>query len=136
VISTVGVWIGLLIAQVTSWQFMDSFLAFIVSAIILKMGIGLVLRSTKRLMDHSCPDEEQVIEEVLSKYQTKVIEFHDLKTRKQGSRILAEVHLTVEDSMSVRKAHDIIDEIENELEKISPNIVLTIHIDPESEMRL
>ncbi|MBN2228925.1 MAG: cation transporter [Candidatus Thorarchaeota archaeon] len=134
VISTAGVWVGLIIVQLTGWQVMDALLAFLVATLIARMGVGLVIRSLRRLMDQSCEEEENTIKNVLGRYNDIIIEYHDLKTRRQGNYVLAEVHLTVEDSMSVRKAHDIIDLLEEDLRKESKFIELTVHIDPETEL--
>lgn len=134
VISTAGVWIGLIIIQITGWQFIDSLLAFIVAALIIQMGIQLILKSLNRLMDHTAVDAEENIISVLEFHSSRFIEFHDLKTRKQGNLVLGEVHLTVHDSMSVREAHDFIDRIEEDLIKKDNNIQLTFHIDPETEL--
>jgi len=134
VISTVGVWIGLFIVQITGWQIMDALLAFAVAALIARMGVGLIARALRRLMDQSCVEEEELIISILKKQTPTIIEFHDLKTRRQGNDVLAEIHLTVSDSMSVRMAHDIIDRFENGLKKEAPHIILTVHIDPETEL--
>jgi cation diffusion facilitator family transporter len=134
VISTVGVWIGLFIVQITGWQIMDALLAFAVAALIARMGVGLIARALRRLMDQSCVEEEELIISILKTQNPTVIEFHDLKTRRQGNDVLAEIHLTVSDSMSVRMAHDIIDRFENDLKNEAPHIILTVHIDPETEL--
>ena len=134
VISTVGIWIGLVIVQVTGWYIMDALLAFVVALLITRMGIGLIVHSLRRLMDHSCKEEEATILAVLEGHKSDFIEYHDLKTRRQGNLVLAEIHLTVHDSMSVRKAHDIIDQIEEDTLKDAAHIRLTIHIDPETEL--
>jgi cation diffusion facilitator family transporter len=134
VISTVGIWIGLVIVQVTGWQIMDALLAFVVAILIARMGIGLILRSLQRLMDESCVEEEEAILSVLEDHKSSIIEFHDLKTRRQGNVVLAEIHLTVQDTMSVRMAHDIIDQIEEDLKRDADHIKLTVHIDPETEL--
>jgi len=135
VISTVGIWFGLVIVQVTGWQVMDALLAFVVAILIARMGIGLILRSLQRLMDQSCVEEEAAILSVLEEHKSRFIEFHDLRTRRQGNVVLAEIHLTVQDTMSVRKAHDIIDQIEEALKKDAEHITLTVHIDPETELQ-
>ena len=134
VISTLGVWIGLVILQITGWQFMDPLLAFIVAALIIRMGIGLAMKSLNRLMDQSVAEAEETIQAILKKHSSSFIEFHDLKTRRQGNLVLGEVHLTVRDSMSVRKAHDIIDQIEADLNENDSHIEITVHIDPETEL--
>ncbi|MCK5389565.1 MAG: cation transporter [Candidatus Thorarchaeota archaeon] len=135
VISTVGIWIGLVIIQVTGWQIMDALLAFVVAILIARMGIGLTLSSLHRLMDQSCVEEEAAILSVLEEHKSRYIEFHDLKTRRQGNVVLAEIHLTVQDSMSVRMSHDIIDQIEEVLKRDADHIRLTVHIDPETELQ-
>jgi len=135
VVSTLGIWIGLIIVQVTGWYIVDSLLAFAVAILITRMGLGLILRSLRRLMDHSCIEEEKTILSVLEEHQSDFIEFHDLKSRRQGNLVLAEIHLTVQDSMSVRMAHDIIDKIEETLNEEASHIRLTVHIDPETELK-
>ena len=130
VISTVGVWIGLFIAQLTGWSFLDSILAFVVAALIIKMGLGLVLSSSNRLMDQSCVDEENKIMEVLGRHTFQFIDFHNLKTRRHSNQVFAELHLSVDGSLSVKEAHDLTDHLEEELRMEQPNVNLTIHVEP------
>lgn len=130
VISTVGVWIGLFIAQLTGWSFLDSILAFVVAALIIRMGLGLVLSSSNRLMDQSCIEEENKIMEVLGRHTFQFIDFHDLKTRRHANQVFAELHLSVDGSLSVKEAHDLTDHLEEELRMEQPNVNLTIHVEP------
>jgi cation diffusion facilitator family transporter len=130
VISTVGVWIGLIVAQLTGWSFLDSILAFVVAALIVRMGAGLVLKSSNRLMDQSCIAEEKKIKEILGRHAFQFIDFHDLKTRRHGNQVFAELHLSVDGSLSVKEAHDLTDHLEEELKEEQPNIHLTIHVEP------
>lgn len=130
VVSSVGIWIGLLIVQLTGWRFIDSILAFVVAALIAKMGIGLILKSSQPLMDRSCEEEEKKIREVLDRHKFRFIDFHDLKTRRNGNQVFCELHLSVDESLSVKEAHDLTDHLENELKDELPNANLTIHIEP------
>lgn len=130
VISTVGVWIGLFVAQLTGWDFLDSVLAFAVAALIVRMGVKLVLKSSNRLMDQSCIAEEKKIMEILGRHSFQFIDFHDLKTRRHGNQVFAELHLSVDGCLSVKEAHDLTDHLEEELKEEHPNIKLTIHVEP------
>ena len=130
VISTVGVWIGLFVAQLTGWDFLDSILAFVVAALIVRMGVGLVLKSSNRLMDQSCIAEEAKIIEILGRHSFQFIDFHNLKTRRHGNQVFAELHLSVDGSLSVKEAHDLTDHLEEELKEEQPNVNLTIHVEP------
>jgi len=130
VISTVGVWIGLFVAQLTGWGFLDSILAFVVAALVVRMGVGLVLKSSNRLMDQSCREEEEKIIEVLDRHTFQFIDFHNLKTRRHGNQVFAELHLSVDGSLSVKEAHDLTDHLEEELKEEQPNVNMTIHVEP------
>lgn len=134
VLSTSGVWVGLIIVQITGWLIIDSLIAFGIAAIIIRMGLGLVYHSFQHLMDRACDEEEDMIKRILHEHKSMFIDFHDLRTRRQGSKVLADLHLTMKDSMSVRAAHDIIDHLEQELRVAAPYIELTVHVDPESEL--
>jgi cation diffusion facilitator family transporter len=131
VISSAGVWVGLFVVQVTGWRFIDSLLAFAVAALIIRMGAGLVLTSCQTLMDQSCAKEEEKIQEVLLRHKFRFIEFHDVKTRRHGTTVFAELHLSVVGSLSVKEAHDLTDHLEAELNEELPNVTLTIHVEPE-----
>jgi cation diffusion facilitator family transporter len=130
VISTVGVWIGLFVAQLTGWSFLDSVLAFFVAALVIRVGVGLVLKSSNRLMDQSCVEEEKKIIEVLGRHTFHFIDFHNLKTRRHGNQVFAELHLSVDGSLSVKEAHDLTDHLAEELKEEQPNVNLTIHVEP------
>jgi cation diffusion facilitator family transporter len=130
VISTVGVWVGLIVAQLTGWTFLDSVLAFVVSALVVRVGLQLVLSSSNRLMDQSCTEEEKQIIDVLNRHAYTFIDFHNLKTRRHGNQVFAELHLSVDGSLSVKEAHDLTDHLADELKEEQPNVKLTIHVEP------
>lgn len=130
VISSAGVWIGLFVVQLTGWNFMDSILAFVVAALIAKMGIGLILKSSHHLMDRSCKEEEEKMKEILARHRFRFIDFHNVRTRRHGNQIFAELHLSVAGSLSVKEAHDLTDHLEEEIKEELPSMNLIIHIEP------
>jgi len=133
VISSLVVWIGLFVAQISGWEFVDSILAFLVAVLIIRIGVGLCIKSSNRLMDQSCKEEEKKIMDVLQRHTFNFIDFHDLKTRRYGNQIFAELHLSVHGSLSVKEAHDLTDHLEEELIKDQPTIHLMIHVEPALE---
>jgi len=130
VISSSAVWVGLFIVQLTGWSFVDPIIAFLVAALICKMGLSLALKSCQHLMDRACKEEEAKIREVLLRHRYRFIDFHDMKTRRNGNLILAELHLSVDGSLSVNESHDLTDHLEDELKSELPNACLTIHVEP------
>jgi cation diffusion facilitator family transporter len=133
VISTVGIWIGLFIVGLTGWSWVDAALAFVVAVLIARMGLGLVAKSCGRLMDKSCKEEEKKIREVLLRHHFRFIDFHDMKTRRNGDQVFCELHLSVDGTLSVQDAHDLTDHLENELKQELPNANLTIHVEPSKQ---
>jgi cation diffusion facilitator family transporter len=130
VISSVAVWIGLIVVQVTSWSSVDAILAFAVAALVGRMGVSLMIKSSQRLMDKACKEEEAKIREVLLRHKFRFIDFHDMKTRRNGNLVFAELHLSVDGSLSVNEAHELTDHLEDELKGELPNANLTIHVEP------
>jgi cation diffusion facilitator family transporter len=129
VVSSAGVWIGLFFAQLTGWSYLDSVLAFIVAALIARMGAALVVKSSQNLMEQSCDEEEVKIKEVFIRHSSRFLDFHDLKTRRNGNLVLAELHLVVDSTISVKDAHHLTDHLEEDLQKELPNVNVTIHIE-------
>ena len=68
--------------------------------------------------------------EVLLRHKSQFIDFHNLRTRRHGNQIFAEMHVTVDSSLSVKEAHDLTDHLQEELRKELSTIRLTIHIEP------
>lgn len=135
VISSAGIWVGLFVVQFTGWAFLDSILAFVVSILIARMGIGLVLKSSSHLMDESYDDGKEKIRQVLLRHKSQYINVHNLKTRLHGNLIFAEMHLTVDNSLSVKDAHHLTDHLEEDLKKDLPNLHITIHIEPKKQRK-
>ena len=130
VISSAGVWIGLFIVQLTGWNSVDSILAFLVAALIGRMGIGLILKSSHHLMDRSCKDEEEKMKEILARHRFRFIDFHNVKTRRHGNQVFAQLHLSVDGSLSVKDAHDLTDHLQEEIKEELPSMNLIIHVEP------
>jgi cation diffusion facilitator family transporter len=132
VISSVGVVIGLFVASITGIFIIDPLIALIVAILLVKMGIDVFRRTSKDLMDSNCAEEEKTIIAVLEKTQG-YLEYHGLKTRRSGEKVFMEVHLCVDGEVTVKKAHELTERIEKELELTVPGILSTIHIEDQTQ---
>lgn len=130
VISSGVVVIGLFIGQMLNIPVLDPLMALAVSVIVIKMGGEMVYKASHGLMDESCPETEKEIRAVMDRHQHRFIDYHDLKTRKSGDIVYAELHLSVDGQMSVQEAHDFTDHLEEDLANEVPNVEITIHIEP------
>ena len=85
----------------------------------------------EQLMDHEWPDEKKArFLEVVARHP-ELKGLHDLRTRTAGNRDFVQFHVSVDPEMTVRAAHDVMDEIEDKLMAEFPGIEILIHPDPE-----
>jgi cation diffusion facilitator family transporter len=131
VMSSVGVVIGLFIANITGWYILDPLIALLVAILLIKMGIDVFRKTSRDLMDSSCEEEEMKIKEVLDK-KGGFLEYHELKTRRSGSTVFMEVHICMNGEVTLTRAHDLTVEIERELEVAIPGIITNIHIEDQA----
>mgnify|MGYP001772602199 FL=1 len=133
VMSSVAIWIGLGIVHFTGFTFVDPLLAIGVAALIMKIGLELVIKSSNYLLDPVSREADMKIREILERHGRLFSGYHELKTRRSGNQIFSELHLVLNDTMTVKEAHDIADLIEQEVKQELPHVTLTIHVEPESE---
>lgn len=116
------------------WKVLDPVAAVIVSVFILKVAYEISLGSFKELMEESLDDEtEECIIKIIKSVEG-VIDPHDLKTRRIGNNIAIDIHIRVKNCSTIVEAHDINDEIENQLKlKYGQNTIISIHTEPENE---
>lgn len=134
VISSIGVFFGLVLVALTGWIVLDPLLAVIVAVNILWSGWRVIRDSVGGLMDHAVSaDVESEIRAIISAEATGAIEVHDLRTRNAGRVIFIEFHLVVPGSMTVAAGHVICDRIEAALNKAIEGSEVLIHVEPEAE---
>ena len=128
VYTSLGVSLGLFLIWLTGWGFLDPIVAIGVALLILKESYSLLNNAYSPLLDTSLSDQEiQIIRQVIS---SRSLSFHDLKTRKSGQFRFADLHLELPANTELKKAHDLCDEIENEVKQKIKNIEFNIHIEP------
>jgi cation diffusion facilitator family transporter len=109
---------------------LDPIAALIVGFIVGKMGWSFAWDATHDLTDRAATKEqiEGIAQEILS--TPGVLGFHELKTRKTGDLILADVHLEIDGSLTVTEGHDIAREAKLKVMARHPVLYLMTHVDP------
>jgi len=130
VLTSLGVLVGLILVRETGLAWWDSVAALGVSALILRVGVGLASEAMGTLADIALPpEEEQAITRVLEAHPT-VLGFHKLRTRKSGSHRHVDVHVQIADTHTFVEAHRLTEDLEDELRVALPNLHPIIHIEP------
>ncbi|MCX7600354.1 MAG: cation diffusion facilitator family transporter [Meiothermus sp.] len=142
VLTSVGVLVGIGLAWLSGWWVLDPLLAIAVAINILWVGWRLVRDSVGGLMDEAIPEHEladirSALNDALEGLVAdgKVLEIHDLRTRRAGPRTFVEFHLVVPGSTSVEQAHQICDRLENALKARLDGVHATIHVEPDHKAK-
>jgi len=136
VLTSVGVLVGLVLANVTGLPVLDPLLAAFVAVNILWTGWRIMKESVGGLMDEAAPaDVVDRVRDIISDSGEGAIEAHDVRTRHAGHTTFVEFHLVVPGDMSVFTAHEICDRIENALQQEVKGTVVTIHVEPENKAK-
>ena len=108
-------------------------------------GIGIALwlawsalKAASEAVDHLMDKEWSLAErqhflEVASRHP-QLRGIHDMRTRSSGAHRFVQFHASVDPKMTVRQAHDVMDEIEAALMKDFPGVDILIHPDPEGHV--
>ena len=130
VYTALGVGFGLLLIWITNLNFLDPLVAIIVAMFILKEAFELLKNAFSPLLDARLSDDEIIIiEDTIDNYNSVYCNFHNLRTRKSGSTKYIDLHLVVPENMSVKNAHNICDNIEDDLENKLRHTEVMIHLE-------
>lgn len=106
VISSVGLFVGLVLVAVTSFPWMDPLVASIMALWILFSGFQLVRQSYHQLMDRASPEVTQAVARAIADARIpEMIRPHRLRLRESGSYVLVDFHLIVPRYYTVKQLH-------------------------------
>ena len=133
--TSLGVVVGLTLVRLTGIALFDPLVALFVAALVFRTAWRLTVEALHPLIDAVLPAGElQAVEKVLTD-EARVLSFHKLRTRKAGSQRHVDVHIQVDDDMSLRDAHRLTEDLEDRLRDALPNVEAIIHTEPYEEER-
>ena len=130
VLTTGAVLISPVVCSLTGWARLDGIMGVAVAAFILWSGWGLVMDTLSPLLGESpSPELVEHIEQTVMGYPG-VLGMHDLMVHDYGpGHQFASLHIEFPAETDPLKAHDVIDNIENDFIK-RDGLQVTIHYDP------
>ena len=130
--TSVGVIVGVGMVGLTHWNILDPSVAILVALNIIWTGVQLIRRSVAGFMDEALPEQEQkLIQQVMSKYREKRVNFHALRTRQAAARRFISVHMLVPGDWTVHDAHHIAEDFESDIRAALGGVVTVFtHLEP------
>ena len=114
------------------WVGFDALIAIGIALYVLYSAWAIVRQSLDDLMDRELPTGERELIEQIATSHPEVRGMHDLRSRRSGMATFLQLHLEVDDNLSLLEAHTISDEVEWKLQETYPTAEIIIHIDPAS----
>ena len=112
------------------WEWADPVFAIGVAIYIFYSAFQIGHEAFQQLMDRELPDEilEQIQATAMS--HPEVTGTHETRTRQSGQTRFVQLHLELNENMSLKRAHEIADQVEAEIMAFLPGAEVIIHQDP------
>jgi len=126
-----GVVMGLVLAWITGWLWLDPALAVGVALNILREGARLMWRSIEGLMDSAVePEVRTRIDQTLAQFSHHAIRFDHLVTRRAGQRLFVDVHMHMPSNWTLGRAAALRTNVEQALMSDVPGLRASIQLLP------
>lgn len=132
ILSSLGVFLGLLLIKITGIHLLDPIIAIIVACIIFRAGFSISKSTMNNLLDCSLPESDlKTIDDILESSKTKgIVGYKDLRARRLGPQKSITLTLIFPKDMTIYNCHTICDSVEKELKKRLGDVVSSIHLEP------
>jgi len=126
--------VSLLLVRFTGQTIWDLLLALGIACYVLKEAIGIMRTSVDELIDRALPiTENRLIQEIIVGFYPDVLGYHQLRTRKIGTKKFIDFHIEIRKEQKFRHAHEITERLIGKIKERFPDSDVTVHYDPEGE---
>jgi cation diffusion facilitator family transporter len=137
-LTSAAVLVGLVLVQVTGAEWIDPVVALAVAVVVVTTGVRLLTQSSRVLVDESLPPSEiEAIREALEAVSASgVVGYHELRTRRAGSRRYVDLHVQFKAGTSLEDAHRVAHELQDLIgDHLAGSTDVLIHLEPEDRVR-
>lgn len=131
ILISLGVLIGLFFTMHYNNPLIDNIIALLVSAWIIKTGLGIFFETSRDLMDGI--RDESIYNDIFGAIDSVegVYNPHRVRTRKIGPRIMVAIDIEVKGDIPLKEAHSLAHKVEQTIkEKIDDVFDVNIHVEP------
>lgn len=136
--TSAAVLVGLVLVQLTGAQWIDPVVALAVAVVVITTGVRLLTQSSRVLVDESLPlSEIEAIRDAIEALSASgVVGYHELRTRRAGSRRYVDLHVQYKAGTSLEDAHRIAHELQDLIgDRLAGSTDVLIHLEPEDRVR-
>ncbi len=128
-ISSIAALVGIVGAMI-GFPMLDPIAAAMVAFMVMKVGYEITLGGFRDLMDTALSEKQTLDIQAVIGDIPGVIKSHDLRTRRIGGGILMDVHIQVDNDLTVTEGHEVAERVRRKLIKVYPNTQdVLVHVD-------
>ncbi len=129
--------VGLALVSITGETWIDPVVALVIAVAIVYTGLKVVAGSWRVLVDESLPDDETAaIRDAIESFGERGLAgYHELRTRRAGSRRYVDVHVQFRSGTTLEDAHAIAHELQDTIRDRLRGADVLIHLEPEDRVR-
>ncbi|MGH2914040.1 MAG: cation diffusion facilitator family transporter [Solirubrobacteraceae bacterium] len=137
-LTSAAVLVGLVAVAFTRARWIDPVVALVVATLVVRTGVMLLARASRVLVDESLPAAE--VEQIRGAVEALasdgvVVGYHELRTRRAGSRRYVDLHLQFRSGTSLEDAHRTAHELQGRVAAQLGGADVLIHLEPEDRVR-
>ncbi|MDB5352072.1 MAG: cation diffusion facilitator family transporter [Planctomycetota bacterium] len=127
----IGVLIGVAMAKWAGWPWADHVAAVLIAGTVLWIGGGLLWENVQSLIDRQADPELLRRVRAETAAVPGVLAVEKLRVRRMGIEYVVEIHIEVDETISVRGGHDIAHAVKDRLMGRIPSISdVVVHVEP------
>jgi len=130
IVSNLAVGAALFLSGRFDLPLIDAVVAGAVAIYLLFGAWHVGIASLDVLMDRELPDGDRLRIVDIAKRHPEVQDIHDLRTRSAGLTKFIQLHIELDPTLPLTKAHAIGDEVEADIQAAFPDAEIILHVDP------
>jgi cation diffusion facilitator family transporter len=136
-LTSLGVLVGLGLVEITGDPAFDAIAALAVAVAIVWAGLGILIRSSRVLVDEAPPPEElDRIEAVIARVRPpEMVGYHKLRARRAGANRYVDLHVQFRSGTTLEHAHELAHALRAAIERELRGADVLIHVEPEASRR-
>ncbi|MFC1669642.1 cation diffusion facilitator family transporter [Spirochaetota bacterium] len=131
-VTSLAVFMGIILGLINEKLIIaDPIVSFIVSAMIIYIGVKILYTEINLMIDRNIDNETEERIKKLVNSQDDVISLHNLRGRYYGGKIIIDLHIQLEPNIHLHRAHEITHKVQEIILKNNPQIIeVIIHTEP------
>ncbi len=132
-LTSLGVFAGLALVELTGNAVFDSIAALMVAAAIVFAGLRILSRSSRVLVDEAPPPEEldRIEAAIEAARPPEMVGYHKLRARRAGTRRYVDLHVQFRSGTTLEDAHALAHRLRSAIEAEIRDADVLIHVEPE-----